>query len=215
MIIHHSIHVRTLAILLSVLFVSACATTSQPVDFYTLSAVPSADGKPPVANCRDVVIGIGPVLWPRYLDRPQIVTRLSPNRVSFDEFHRWAGPLNEEFQRILTDNLSMLLQTDYVVEYPGKLGYKPRYRVQIQINQFDGQPGEAVTLKAAWSIINQPGAEAPVLHESLIRQATVGEGYEGMVAAASAAVAELSRQIAAEISTRCATPPGRRGQGER
>jgi len=209
MIIHHSIHVRTLAGLLSVLLVSACTTTSRPVDFYTLSAVSSAEGKSPAANCRDVVIGIGPVLWPRYLDRPQIVTRLSPNRVSFDEFHRWAGPPDEEFQRILTDNLSTLLQTDYVIGNPGKLGYKPRYRVQIQINQFDGQPGEAVILKAAWSIVDQPGEKEPVLHESSIRQPSAGESYEDMVAAASAAVAELSRQIAAEVSARCALPQGR------
>jgi len=209
MIIHHSIHVRTLAGLLSVLLVSACTTTSRPVDFYTLSAVSSAEGKSPAANCRDVVIGIGPVLWPRYLDRPQIVTRLSPNRVSFDEFHRWAGPPDEEFQRILTDNLSTLLQTDYVIGNPGKLGYKPRYRVQIQINQFDGQPGEAVILKAAWSIVDQPGEKEPVLQESSIRQPTAGESYEDMVAAASAAVAELSRQIAAEVSARCALPQGR------
>jgi uncharacterized lipoprotein YmbA len=209
MIIHHSIHVRTLAGLLSVLVASACTTTSRPVDFYTLSAVSSGDGIPPAANCRDVVIGIGPVLWPRYLDRPQIVTRLSPNRVSFDEFHRWAGPPDEEFQRILSDNLSTLLQTDYVIGNPGRLGYKPRYRVQIQVSQFDGQPGEAVILKVAWSIVGQPEEKEPVLHESLIREPTVGESYEDMVAAASAAVAELSRQIAAEVSARCALPPGR------
>ena len=209
MIIHHAIYVRTLAGLLSVLFVSACATTSRSVDFYTLSAVSSADEKPPAANCRDVVIGIGPVLWPSYLDRPQIVTRLSVNRISFDEFHRWAGPLEEEFTRVLIDDLSRMLQTDYVIKYPGKLAYTPRYRVQMQIDQFDGQPGEAVTLKVNWSIVTQSGEKEPALHESLIRQATAGERYEDMVAAASEAVAELSRQIAAEVSTRCVILPGK------
>jgi uncharacterized lipoprotein YmbA len=206
---NYLIRARTLAGLLVMLLVSACATTSRPVDFYTLSAVSAADGKPPAANCRDVVIGIGPVLWPRYLDRPQIVTRLSPNRVSFDEFHRWAGPLEEDFERVLSDNLSRLLQTDYVIKSPGKLPYKPRYRVQIHIDQFDGQPGDGVTLKAAWSVVDQSGGKEPALHESLIHQATAGEGYEAMVATASEAVAELSRQIAAEVSARCAVPPGK------
>jgi hypothetical protein len=209
MTIRYPIRARTLAGLLAMLFVSACATTSRPVDFYTLSAVSSADGKPPAANCRDVVISIGPVVWPGYIDRPQIVTRLSPNRISFDEFHRWAGPLEEDFQRVLIEDLSGLLQTDYVVKYPGKLGYNSRYRVLIHVDQFDGKPGDAVTLKVAWSVADQRGDKEPGLHESLIREAATGEGYEAMVVAASEAVAELSRQIAAELSARCGVPPGK------
>jgi uncharacterized lipoprotein YmbA len=210
MTIHHFISLRTLAGLLLSLLVSGCATTSRPVDFYTLSsAVASGAPVSPLANCRDVVIGIGPVLWPQYLDRPQIVTRLSPNRISFDEFHRWAGPLDEDFERVLIDNLSRLLQTDYVIKSPGKLPYKPRYRVQIHIDQFDGQPGDAVTLKVAWSVVDQSDDKEPGLHESLIRETATGEGYEAMVVAASEAVAELSRQIAADLSARCAVPPGK------
>ena len=210
MIIRYSICVHTLAGLLSVLLVSGCATTSRPVDFYTLSPTAVA-GMPesPVANCRDVVISIGPVVWPGYIDRPQIVTRLSPNRISFDEFHRWAGPLKEDFQRVLIENLSGLLQTDYVVKYPGKLGYNSRYRVLIHVDQFDGKPGAAVTLKVAWSVVDQAVDKEPGLHESLIRETATGEGYEAMVVAASEAVAELSRQIAAELSARCAVPTGK------
>ena len=210
MIIHHSIFVRALAGLLLILLVNGCATTSRPADFYTMSpAIVAGTPESPAANCRDVVIGIGPVLWPSYLDRPQIVTRLSPNRISFDEFHRWAGPLEEDFERVLIENLSRLLQTDYVIKSPGKLPYKPRYRVQIHIDQFDGQPGDAVILKAAWSVVDQSGGKEPALQESLIYQTTAGEGYEAMVAAASEAVAELSRQIAADLSARCAVPTGK------
>jgi uncharacterized lipoprotein YmbA len=210
MTIHHFISLRRLASLLAVLLVSACATTSQPVDFYTLSpAAKSAEPGSPAANCRDIVIGIGPVLWPRYLDRPQIVTRLSPNRISFDEFHRWAGPLEEDFERVLIDDLSKLLQTDYVIKSPGKLPYKPRYQVQIHIDQFDGQPGDAVTLKAAWSVVDPNGGKQAALHESNLRVPATDESYEAMVAAASSAVAELSRQIATELSGRCGLPQGK------
>jgi uncharacterized lipoprotein YmbA len=210
MTIHHSIFVRTLAGLLLMLLVNGCATTSRSVDFYTLSpAIVAGTPESPAANCRDVVIGIGPVIWPRYLDRPQIVTRLSPNRISFDEFHRWAGPLEEEFERVLIDNLSKLLQTDYVIKSPGKLPYKPRYQVQIHIDQFDGKSGDAVTLKAAWSIIEQGSDKEVAPHEATLRVPTTGEGYEAMVVAASDAVAELSRRLASELSSRCAVSHGK------
>jgi uncharacterized lipoprotein YmbA len=199
-----------LACLLTALLASGCATTSRPVDFYTLSpAAVSGAQEPPAANCHDAVIGIGPVVWPSYLDRPQIVTRLSPNRISFDEFHRWAGPLEEDFQRVLAENLSKRLQTDYVIKYSGKLRNKIRYRVQLQIDQFDGQPGDAVTLKAAWSVIDENSDKTAALHEAAIREPAAGEGFEAMVVAASAAVAELSRQIAAELSGHCATAHGK------
>jgi len=209
MTIRYPIRARTLAGLLAMLFVSGCATTSRPVDFYTLSPAAVSGTQGAAANCRDVVISIGPVVWPGYIDRPQIVTRLSPNRISFDEFHRWAGPLKEDFQRVLIENLSGLLQTDYVVKYPGKLGYNSRYRVLIHVDQFDGKPGDAVTLKVSWSVVDQSGGKEPALQESLIYQTTAGEGYEAMVAAASEAVAELSRQIAADLSARCAVPTGK------
>ena len=210
MTIQYSICARTLAGLLSMLLVSGCATTSLPVDFYTLSpAAMSGQPESPTTNCRDVVIGIGPVLWPQYLDRPQIVTRFSPNRISFDEFHRWAGSLEENFERVLIDDLSKRLHTDYVIKSPGKLPYKPRYQVQIRIDQFDGKPGDAVTLKTAWSVVDPNSGKEPALHQSLIREATAGEGYEKMVVAASAAVAELSRQIATELSGYCAVPKGK------
>ena len=209
MTIHYFSRVRAVAGLFLIVFASGCATTSRPVDFYTLSSVAAGTQEAPPANCRDIAVGIGPVLWPRYLDRPQIVTRLSPNRVSFDEFHRWAGPLEEDFTRVLTDDLSKRLQTDYVFKYPGKLAYKPRYRVQIHIDQFDGQPGDAVTLKAAWSVVDQAGGKDSALRNSTLRVPTAGEGYEAMVAAASQAVAELSRQIAAELSARCAASGGK------
>ena len=63
MITRYPLCPRTLACLLSVLLVSACATTSRPVDFYTLSpAAVSGTQEPPAASCRDAVIGVGPVV---------------------------------------------------------------------------------------------------------------------------------------------------------
>ena len=210
MTLHHSLRARAFGSLVTMTLASGCATTSPSVDFYTLSpdVVPGAR-EAPLATCRDVVIGIGPVSWPSYLNRPQIITRLSANRISFNEFHRWAGPLEEEFGRVLIDDLSKRLQTDDIVKYPGKFAYEPRHRVPIKVVQFDGRPGDAVTLKAIWSVVEPGSGKETALHSANLRVPTAGEGYEAMAAAASEAVAELSRQIAAELSTRCGIPHGK------
>ncbi|HEX5606452.1 MAG TPA: PqiC family protein, partial [Candidatus Binatia bacterium] len=63
-------------------------------------------------------LGIGPIKIPRYLDREQLVTRISQNRFAIAENDRWAEPLEENFSRVLSENLSILLQIDRVAAFP-------------------------------------------------------------------------------------------------
>ena len=50
---------------------------------------------PATAAARGPVIGVGPITLPKYLDRPQIVSRASRNQLALGEFDRWAEPLQE------------------------------------------------------------------------------------------------------------------------
>ena len=112
----HLNRVVTATALLTVMCLTACAGKSPRVDFYTLSVADSS-ASPPVAatSCSNTVIAVGPINWPRYLDQPRIVTRTGPNRLNFDEFHRWAGSLEDGFDRALRKNLSGLLQSGLLV----------------------------------------------------------------------------------------------------
>jgi uncharacterized lipoprotein YmbA len=74
-------------------------------------------------------IGVGPVEIPKILDRPQIVIRSGPNKVNVHEYHRWAASLDIIFSRVLTENLSLLLDTDQAALYPWQTDFKPHYRV--------------------------------------------------------------------------------------
>mgnify|MGYP000004657022 CR=1 FL=1 len=67
-----------------------CATTPSS-NFFVLSAgeVPT-QGSP-----SGIALSIGPVDLPRYLDRPQIVSREGDNRLEVDEFNRWGGALDD------------------------------------------------------------------------------------------------------------------------
>ena len=82
---------------LMVFLLAACSTTPD-VKYYTLN--PLSDMQPDIpqgVSGDTLVIGVGPVEFPRFLDRPQIVTRRSQNRVEVSEFHRWAGSFSENF----------------------------------------------------------------------------------------------------------------------
>ena len=189
---------------LTVMIVSGCAGTSPPVTFYTLDTDASI-AQPSVAGtaCGGKSIAVGPVNWPRYLDQPRIVTRTGPNTLGFDEFHRWGGSLQDDFKRTLIKNLSGLLPASTIMDFRLTLRHTPDYRVELGVKQFDGQFGGEVVLDAVWVIVVQKTGKAIELHGSTITKQMPGLDYAALASASSLAVAELSREIAAELLQAC------------
>lgn len=185
--------------LTSLLMLAGCART-QPARFYLLSPLPGAErtGEAQKATSQ-LVLTVGPVKLPQYLDRPQIVTRLTSNRLKLAEMDRWGEPLAETFARVLAENLSGLLATDKITIFPRSEVAKNDYQVMVEVFRFEGEPGGAASLQAWWSIVPGGGEETLVARKSAREMATATQGYEGLVAAQSALLAELSREIAEAI----------------
>jgi len=185
--------------ILMVILLSGCSTTPA-VRYYTLNPCPGMQPDISQAVSGDTLaIGVGPVEFPKFLDRPQIVTRKSQHRVEVSEFHRWAGSFSENFLRVLTRNISMLLPTDRVAAHPWTDQFSPTCRIQLTVEQFDGRFGEAVVLNVIWSVWNQKNANELVTKHTLIKEPLADENYESLVAAQSRAIATLSRAIVNEI----------------
>lgn len=97
-------------------------------------------------------LGIGPVSIPNLLDRRQIVTRVNDTEVHVAPFSRWAEPLAENISRVLSENVSLILNTDQVFVHPW-FGSLPDYQVKIDVIRFDSPlKGEAI-LSAGWQVI--------------------------------------------------------------
>lgn len=184
---------RVLGLLCATAIVSGCMGRSPRPAFYTLTPIAA---ERPANNASPLALAVGPAQLPRILDRTQIVTRASAHRLEISEFQRWGGPLDRELLRVLGENLGRLLGTDRVSVYPAAPPFPVDYRVTLEVQQFDGVPGEAVTLRSRWMILD-PGADTAVsVGQFELRQPTEGRDYEALVAAHSAAVAALSRTIA-------------------
>ena len=67
---------------------------------------------------------------------------------------RWAEPLEENFSRVLSQNLSILLQTDRMVAYPWERSQQPMYQVQVEVLRFEPNAEQLVELWARWSILD-------------------------------------------------------------
>ena len=187
------------AFLLLVFFLAACSSTP-PVAYYTLNTLPERQQEIPAAVVDDTLaIGVGPVEFPKFLDRPQIVTRKSQNQIQVSDFHRWAGSFPGDFSRVLAKNISILLPSDRVAVYPWGEQFSPTYRVKLDVEQFDGQLAERVVLDVTWMVTDQEGTNKLVVRKSLIEEPVSDKTYEALVVAESNALVTLSRTIVEEI----------------
>lgn len=177
---------------------SACAGKSASSKFYVLSPLPqtklSDSGGPP--------IGVFPIAMPDYLDRPQIVTRVSENQITFDEFNRWGENLKENLYTVLVENLAALLNSDKVIKSSQHLGLAARLQVGIEVVRFDGILGGDVVLAVRWGLMDPESKKLLVAKRSSFKEPTGAATYEALVAAQSRTVAALSREIAEAIRTR-------------
>jgi len=180
------------------LFLYSCAGKSASSKFYVLSPLPQSALSP----AEGITLGVFPVAMPDYLDRPQIVTRVSENELKIDEFSRWAEPLKENFYTVLVDNLSTLLNSVKVIKTAQNLGVPLALQVGVEVVQFDGVLGGDVVLIVKWGLFGEEGRKLLLAKRSSFREPTGAATYEALVAAESKAVAALSREIAEAIRAR-------------
>lgn len=200
-------YIRALAILLPALFLSACAGSSAPTQFYTLAPTVEAGGAPKAPAGKKLSIGVGPVTLADYLDRPQIVVRGSAYKVSLTTFDQWAGPLDTGLPTVLVGNLAALLPQDDVVMVPQPFLTPLDYQVRINVSRFDiDGAGNAVT-EAQWQVFDVKKNTIVATQNSVLREpAGAGTGTEAGVAALSRTLGTLSREMAKAISVAAGRP---------
>ena len=150
---------KRLLICLLVCFIAAgCSFLDpkpDPSRFFSLTSLPRTGQRAQdAAGTNALALGIGPIKFPGYLDRQQFVTRISQNRFAVAENDRWAEPLEENFSRVLSQNLSILLQTNRIVAYPWERNQRPTYQVQVEVLRFEPNAEQLVELWARWIILD-------------------------------------------------------------
>jgi hypothetical protein len=181
------------------LFMIGC-TSSPASRFYTLSSLQKGGSERRESTSdQGLVIIVGPIKFPAYLDRTEIVTRSGSNKIIVSDFDVWAGSLAEDFSRALAENLSVLLSTESVFVYPRIHPDIAKYRIGVDVIRFDGSLGGDVSLIARWGIFEVKERKMVFARKSTIIEPSGANGYEAMVAADSRALEKLSREIAASI----------------
>ena len=174
---------------------AGCATP--PSSFYALTPMPGAAGRASGLSGGRLAVGLGPVAFPQFLDRPQIVSRDGTNRLSLDEFHRWGGSLQDDFLRVWGENLAALLETSRILVLPSDVRAPVDFRIQATVLGFEGTPNREAVLKVRWVVQEGQGDGVLAAREDRyacpLRQ---GGGEEALVAALSECLGAFSRDVA-------------------
>ena len=112
-----------------------------------------------------------------------------------DEFSRWGEPLPRGVQRVVAENLVVLLPDRRVVSAP----FSPRDRVDhfvhISVLEAARQADGSVLLECRWTVLARDGSVL-ARRRSSYRAKPTAPGPAGAVAGINDALASLSRELA-------------------
>jgi uncharacterized lipoprotein YmbA len=172
--------------------------SSPPVLYHTLQPL-QPEGAPAAPS--GLALEVLPVRLPELLQRPQLVLAEGAGGMGLSEDHRWGNPLDRDMQRVLVQNLSLLLGSEAVVASPYGERVAAGYRLELEVLSCQARAG-VLELDAVWMITRPGQARALLVRPSRLREALADAGPDALVAAHSRILAALSREIAAALLRR-------------
>lgn len=183
---------------------AACSPLAPQPDhskFFILSPLSegAASGVSAVSATQSLTIGIGPIEFPDYLRRLEVVTRTSANELDLSPEKRWGEPLDKNFARVLAENLSRLLNTQRLESYPWPRRTEVDYQVTVNVLRFETSSDGQSQLIARW-VIKDGRTGKDLAASETNASVPVGSGEAAGSAALSGDLASLSRDIAIRIT---------------
>jgi uncharacterized lipoprotein YmbA len=181
---------------LAALLTAGCGTTPS-AQFYLLRDTPSPASRETTAE--DLLVLAGPINIPPHLDRSHIALSTGGTELVYDEFRRWAEPLDAGILRVIRSELAAQLPGATVTPFAWVRSTPYDYRVPIYVLTFEGAPGEEARLAAQWAITSHTGSDPLVIRTSTLSMPPRGEDLEALVQAQSELVQKLGREIAGAL----------------
>ena len=200
---------------LALFLVAGCAGIlggeSVPIRYYVLSEVPRVEQ--PRTEASEAIIAVIEVSMSDYLDTTNFVTRTTANTVDLAQFDQWAAPFRQHVSRTLKNNIANRIPSERVLLSPLSIPVTVDYEVRTDIQRFERDPRGDVVLEARWAFVDVSRRTAAVLETVEIRKpvaidspadsndvaGTARETYSAIAAAMSAALGEMSDEMAARI----------------
>ncbi|MEO9970746.1 MAG: PqiC family protein [Hyphomonadaceae bacterium] len=184
----------TMAVLATPLLVG-CAS-SPDARLYILSA----DATGQVANWGDngPNVLISAVNVPEHIKRSEIVFRTSGNRVTLNEYDRWAESVDNNISEALSENLTTLLSSSSIYTDDSNFLTRPDITLRIDVNNFGLMENGQVEFQASWEIEDRRRGSSELRSQQL-SVTPRGDDIPSIVEAMSRALEQFSETLSQQL----------------
>jgi len=189
----------TLAIILPLWGCTVLAPQKDETRFFVLMP---AQNQPALSSAapQALVVGLGPITIPAYVNRPEVVTRMNESELKVSDTDRWGERLDLNIARVLAADLSDQLGTRQVLNYP----WPPRppidYAVPVAFQRFERTADGHVVILAKWTVRN--GKDGLILRNGTTSiDDPSGPDTASASQALSRGLAQVSRDVAQVIAS--------------
>jgi uncharacterized lipoprotein YmbA len=208
---HHSLFAAVArCAALGLLAIAGCNVVPPAQEDTTRYFVLSDTGLPPVAPgeapaAGTLRIGLKTVRLEGYLKGRQMIVRDGANEVRFEDFRRWAEPLDLAITRIVRSRLLSGPSVAQVYAEPFPFDQARDYDVSIEVTRFEGAVdagGKFVASVAATIEIATTGADSRVVSRRSFEapvQAWDGKDFDQLAELLNSDVAALAQEVASEL----------------
>jgi len=130
-----------------------------PTQFYVLTHPNAVDLE--VDGVMGITLGLYEVRLPNYLgDSRAMAVRNSGNRLTYRDFDRWAEPLDEGVERILSSSLTVTSEVGRVLTLPFPVGTERDYDLQVTVlasEGFDDGESQQILFALDYSLLTPDG----------------------------------------------------------
>ncbi|MDC9728289.1 MAG: PqiC family protein [Methyloprofundus sp.] len=182
-------------ILYTMIYCLSACTSSPKVDNYILYADPINELKTESESSPKVFLK--PLIFPEYLDRPQIVIRTDKGQLEIQEFKRWAEPLKSSFLRVFKQ--SMQQQGVNISSYKQFRQEKFDYQLSLNVLHFEMNQEKKADLMVHWVLLNSQNNQVIASHIEAITLAIKGEDFASKIRTQSQLIKLLAARLATQI----------------
>lgn len=176
---------------------AGCASTP-PERYYRLVAAGDAPA-PAAARPSLPAVAVAAVSVPEIVDRPQFVTLGPGSEVRLSEQHRWAEPLKLAIGRLVAARLAVALGGALVTAYPAEPAAQTAWRVSLDVQRFDSEPGVAARTAVLWTLRRLADGQQRS-GRSEIRTVPADASHDALAAAHASALVRIADEIALALA---------------
>ncbi len=177
------------------LALSTGCTISVGPAYSVLDPVAPVDGPVAMTQGRRLLVAVGPIDVPGYVDRAATIVETTINPANISSFDQEASVLQTEIPRVITENLRRLFAPRGIAVVPLTQGRNADYRIAVGLSTFGVTNPGTLDTRARWVLYGRDG-KVPVMVKDISFPTPVQErGDAGARAAMSRSLADLSRSI--------------------